>query len=81
MRNHVSLLPTAIVDDHIPFLLNKIEAVDLIDFDYGNIPTKNNFWHTERDTLERCAPESLGMAGRIALELIRRVALEKWPRD
>lgn len=81
LRNHVSLLPTAIVDDHIPFLLNKIEAVDLIDFDYGNLPGKNNFWHTERDTLERCAPESLGIAGQIALELIRRVALEKWPRD
>ncbi|MBI5395110.1 MAG: M28 family peptidase [Verrucomicrobia bacterium] len=81
LRNFVSLLPTAIYDDHIPFLLNRVEAVNLIDYDYGNLPGQNNFWHTERDTLERCAPESLGIAGQIALELIRRVAMEKWPRD
>ncbi len=81
LRDYVSLLPNAIADDHIPFLLNKVRAVDLIDFDYGNLPGQNNFWHNERDTLERCAPESLGIAGQIALELLRRVALEKWPAD
>lgn len=81
LRDFVSLMQTPIIDDHTPFLLNKVEAVDLIDFDYGNLPGKNNFWHTDRDTLEHCAPQSLGIAGQIALELIRRVALEKWPRE
>lgn len=73
LRDYVRLAGHPIVDDHTPFLLNKVEAVNLIDFDYGNIPGLNNFWHTERDTLDRCAPESLRIAGQIALELLRRL--------
>ena len=56
LRDYVTLSPNPIIDDHYYFLLNQIPAVDLIDFDYGNLPGRNNFWQTERDTIDKCAP-------------------------
>ena len=35
--------PTAVDDDHIPFVNAGVAAVDLIDFDYG---PENSYWHT-----------------------------------
>jgi len=79
LRDYVKLLNHPMVDDHAPFDWNRVPAIDLIDFDYGNIPRDNNFWHTDRDTLDKCAPESLRIASQIALELLRRLEFYKWP--
>jgi glutaminyl-peptide cyclotransferase len=46
-----------ILDDHIPFVLRGIPAVDMIDFDYPA-------WHTTRDTLDQVSADSLAQVGR-----------------
>ncbi len=64
----------AIEDDHVPFVNAGVSAVDLIDFDYG---PRNSFWHTAKDTLEHCSPQSLTIVGRVvtaALDEIERGA-------
>lgn len=52
-----------VIDDHLPFLLNGIPAVDLIDFDYAP-------WHTVSDTPDQVSSESLATVGRLLLALI-----------
>ena len=47
----------SILDDHRPFVLLGIPAVDIIDFDYP-------YWHTTQDTLDRISPQSLEQVGR-----------------
>ncbi|NNL85380.1 MAG: M28 family peptidase [Myxococcales bacterium] len=51
----------AILDDHTPFLRAGFPAAVLIDLDYPA-------WHTQADTLDKCAPRSLGIVGRVVLE-------------
>jgi Zn-dependent M28 family amino/carboxypeptidase len=47
----------AMIDDHTPFALRGIPAVDLIDFDYP-------YWHTTADTIDKISAESLERVGR-----------------
>ncbi len=51
-----------ILDDHLPFLLKNIPAVDIIDLDYA-------YWHTSKDTIDKVSPKSLEAVG---------VTLLKW---
>ena len=44
------------IDDHTPFLLQGIPAVDIIDFDYP-------YWHTTADTADKVSPSSLNIVG------------------
>jgi len=62
-------------DDHIPFVNAGIAAVDLIDFDYG---PANSYWHTAQDTLDKCSPLSLTIAGRVVMAVLEE--LERFPR-
>jgi Zn-dependent M28 family amino/carboxypeptidase len=57
----------AIFDDHVPFLQVGIPAVNLIDFDYPP-------WHTQADTPDRCAPESLFQVTQVLLHTVARLA-------
>jgi glutaminyl-peptide cyclotransferase len=52
-----------IEDDHIPLINIGISCIDIIDFDYP-------YWHTTQDTPDKCSPESLGVIGRLLVELI-----------
>ena len=54
----------SILDDHIPFLENGIDAVDIIDFDYA-------YWHTTQDTIDKVSPESLKIVGDTLLKWIQ----------
>ena len=60
--------PSAVEDDHVPFLQAGIPALDLIDYDYG---PGNAYWHTERDTMDKLSPRSFEIIGRVVLETIR----------
>jgi glutaminyl-peptide cyclotransferase len=71
---HLLTTPQAIDDDHIPFLQKGVNAIDLIDFDYG---PGNAYWHTAADTTDKLSAESLKIAGSLAAEMVR--GLE--PRD
>ncbi len=59
----VSVPGQAILDDHIPFLFNGVECVDLIDLDYRQ-------WHTLQDDLPACSASSLQQVGDLLVELL-----------
>jgi hypothetical protein len=63
----------AILDDHWPFFEHGMPAVNLIDFDYGSVPGKHDYWHTSEDTVDKLSAESLAITGRIVLEMVRRI--------
>ena len=62
----------AVDDDHMPFINAGVAAVDLIDFDYG---PNNSYWHSARDTLDHCSPQSLTIVGRVVAATL--IELEK----
>ena len=76
VRSKFSLTGMDIGDDHDPFFRLGVPAVDVIDFQYGSAPGKNDYWHTAQDTLDKLSAESLGVAGRTASrmadEILRR---------
>jgi hypothetical protein len=60
-------------DDHLPLnQIAKIPTCDIIDFDYPR-PGAHIYWHTEADTPDKCAPESLAKVGWVVLEWLRKV--------
>jgi Zn-dependent M28 family amino/carboxypeptidase len=65
---HFPRQPTAIEDDHVPFVQAGVPAVDLIDYDYG---PGNAYWHTADDTLDKLSARSFEVVGRVVLETIR----------
>lgn len=62
---------TAILDDHYPFLLANIPAVDLIDFEFG---PDNRYWHTGADTMDKISAESIKTAADVAFRILWRLA-------
>jgi Zn-dependent M28 family amino/carboxypeptidase len=72
-RDFFSYGNNEITDDHTPFRRAGIAAVDLIDFQYGSGPGLNDFWHTDKDTLDKISPHSLEIAGQTTLRLISRL--------
>lgn len=67
----VDSLAHSVIDDHIPFLLRGIPAVDIIDFDYPH-------WHTLADTPDKLSVESLETVGRLLVELVYRTPVERY---
>jgi len=53
-------------DDHMPFVRLGVPSLDVIDFDYKP-------WHEDTDTLDKIAPMSLEIVGRVMLESIKRL--------
>lgn len=60
-----------IEDDHMPFLKRGVNALDLIDFDYG---PNNKYWHTDQDTIDKISAHSLEVVGNVLLEVLRRIS-------
>ncbi len=69
-RKQFSLWRRAVLDDHVPFLNAGMPAIDLIDFEYGSRPGRNDYWHTENDTLDKLSAESLEAVGQTVLETL-----------
>lgn len=60
-------------DDHIPLNeIAKIPTTDLIDFDYPSMTAKESYWHTTKDTVDKCSPLSMAKVG---------VVLVEWAKD
>ena len=58
-----------IVDDHYVLFKNTgIPSIDIIDFNYPN--ASENYWHTTRDTPDKCSAESLEAVGTVISTLI-----------
>lgn len=71
---HVEIAPQSIEDDHVPFLQKGVNAIDLIDFDYG---PRNAYWHKPEDTTDKLSAQSLKIAGSLVVELVHMLE----PRD
>lgn len=65
------------VDDHVPFLQAGIPAIDLIDFEYGpKTPDSSGgeYWHTDKDTIDKLSAESLEICGTLFKHLLWQVS-------
>lgn len=54
-----------ILDDHVPLQRARIQAIDLIDFDYL-------YWHTRDDTLDKLSPNSLQTVGAVTTYFLKK---------
>ena len=63
--------PGAIEDDHVPFLRRGVNALDLIDYDYG---PNNAYWHNDKDTLDKLSAQSFQIVGRVLMEVLKELA-------
>ncbi len=68
--NHFLRNNSAVEDDHIPFLRRGVNALDLIDLDYG---PGNSYWHTEKDTMDKLRAESFQIVGRVLLDTLKEL--------
>jgi len=57
-------------DDHMAFYRLGMNALNLIDFQYG---PQNSYWHTARDTVDKLSAHSFEVVGAVLLETIRRL--------
>ena len=75
-RNLFSWHDNAVGDDHVPFLEAGIPAIDLIDFEFGSAPGKNDYWHTPEDTMDKLSVDSLDKVGRVTLHMLQTLVEE-----
>ncbi len=59
-----------ILDDHLPFLEAGVDAVDLIDFNYG---PGNRYWHSPFDTFDKLSAGSFQIVGEVALAALPKI--------
>lgn len=58
----------AIDDDHKPFADAGVNAIDIIDLDYG---PNGSYWHTAQDTMDKLSSHSMQVVGDVVTELVR----------
>ena len=63
VRDRFGYVPWPILDDHVPLRELGIPAMVMIDLEYGSRPGLNDYWHTERDGMERLSAASLAVMG------------------
>ena len=66
--------PTAIQDDHLPFVNAGVAAADVIDLDYG---PNNSYHHTTKDTVDKCSPASMTIVGRVVTATLEELERAK----
>ncbi|MBV9405242.1 MAG: M28 family peptidase [Acidobacteriaceae bacterium] len=62
--------PGAVDDDHKPFVDAGVNAIDLLDLDYG---PQNSYWHTAQDTVDKLSAHSFQVVGDVVVELVREL--------
>jgi len=62
-------------DDHMPFVDAGVNAIDIIDLDYGPNKSASNgaYWHTAADTMDKLSAHSLQVVGDVVLELVKEL--------
>jgi glutaminyl-peptide cyclotransferase len=60
----------AIEDDHNPFAEAGVNAIDLIDLDYG---PNGSYWHTAEDTLDKLSAHSFQVMGDVVTALVEEL--------
>ncbi len=68
-KQFVHQLDGEIYDDHLMLIeYAKIPAIDIIDFEYPN--RFSNYWHTTKDTPDKCSPKSLQVVGQVIIDYL-----------
>ncbi len=57
-------------DDHKPFVDAGVNAIDIIDLDYG---PNGKYWHTAEDTMDKLSVNSFQVVGDVVLELVKEL--------
>jgi Zn-dependent M28 family amino/carboxypeptidase len=57
-------------DDHVPFLNRGVNALDVIDFDYG---PSNSWWHTSDDTVDKLSAHSFQVVGDVLIAVLSKL--------
>jgi glutaminyl-peptide cyclotransferase len=73
VRSQFSLGTGSVLDDHVPFQIAGMPAVDIIDFEYGSAPGLNDYWHTPEDTLDKLSVQSLQTVGAVILRMVENL--------
>ncbi len=68
MGDHFTDINRPITDDHVPFIEEGIQAVDIIDA--GRDSTFPPYWHTSQDTPDKLSAGMLGDMGDLLLDLL-----------
>ena len=58
-------------DDHKPFTDAGVNAIDIIDLDYG---PSGGYWHTAQDTMDKLSARSFQVVGDVVVELVKELA-------
>ena len=58
-------------DDHKPFVDAGVNAIDIIDLDYG---PNGSYWHTANDTMDKLSAHSFQVVGDVVLALVKQLA-------
>lgn len=69
----VTLADTFLIDDHMPFIVERLSAINFIDYKYGSAPGRHDYWHTSQDTLDKISADSLHKTGVFLLSLLARI--------
>lgn len=59
-------------DDHVPFVLAGVNAVDIIDGEYG---PGNGYWHTLEDSPDKLCPQTFAVITHLLTELLAEVSI------
>ena len=76
IRKKFTLAKTNVLDDHVPFLEAGVPSIDLIDFKHGSQPGKNDYWHTDQDSIEHVSPDSLQSIGEVVIHMLNAIAVD-----
>lgn len=57
-------------DDHKPFVDAGVNAIDIIDLNYG---PNGSYWHTANDTMDKLSAHSFQVIGNVVLELVKEL--------
>lgn len=64
----------AIDDDHMPLLRIGIPAAVLIDLEYGSGWNGNDYWHTDKDTVDKLSADSIEAVGQVVMASLFELA-------
>ena len=70
VADKVSRMDLLVKDDHVPFFEAGFKSIDLIDFEYGSAPGRNDYWHTDKDTIDKISEESLLASGKLVVGML-----------
>jgi len=60
-------------DDHKPFVDAGVNAIDIIDLDYG---PNGSYWHTANDTMDKLSAHSFQVVGDVVIQLVKELDRE-----